>query len=81
MINNSLYEHDTLTAYSLGWIHHKIYRLNERLMFFVSFNTPLPIIYRFYKPFVLPTLGERYDWNKTIFPFDARLLVYQKIII
>ena len=77
MINNSLYEHDILTAYSLGKIHYKMYRLNESLIFLVIFPTPLPIIYRFYKPFVLPRLGERGDWKTTMFFIDARLLVYQ----
>ena len=46
MMNGSLYLHDILTAYSLGRIHHKIYRLNESLIFLVIFPTPLPIIYR-----------------------------------
>ena len=45
MINNSLYQHDILTAYSLGRIDHKIYRLNESLIFLVIFPTTLPIIY------------------------------------
>ena len=76
IINGFLYEHDILTAYSLGRIHHKIYRLNESLIFLVIFLTPVPIIYRLYKPFVLPRLGERYDWKKTMLPIDARLLVY-----
>ena len=46
MINGSVYEHDILTAYSLGRIHHKIYRLNESLIFLIIFPTPLRIIYR-----------------------------------
>ena len=77
MINNSLYEHDILNAYSFGRIHHKIYRLNESLIFLVIFPTPLPIIYRLYKSFVLPRLGGKGDWKTTMFPIDARLLVYQ----
>ena len=47
------------------------------MIFLVIFPTPLPIIYRLYKPFVLPKLGERNEWKKTMFPIDARLLVYQ----
>ena len=46
MINGSLYTHDILTAYSLGRIHHKIFRLNESLIFLVNFPIPFPIIYR-----------------------------------
>ena len=53
-INNTLFEKDILTAYSLGRIHHNIYRLNENLVFFVVFPTPLAKIFRLYKPFVLP---------------------------
>ena len=33
MINGSLYEHDILTGFSLERIHHKIYCLNESLIF------------------------------------------------
>ena len=76
MINGSLYKHDILTAYSLGRIHHKIYRLIESFIFLVIFHTPLPIIYRLYKPYVLPKLGERGDWIKSLFPIDVSLLVY-----
>ena len=53
-INNTLFENDILTAYSLGRIHHNIYRLNESLIFLVVFPTPLAKIFRLYKPFVLP---------------------------
>ena len=72
MINNCSYEHDILTAYSLGRIHHKIYCLNKSLIFLVIFPKHLPIIYRLYKPFVLPRLGERGELKKTMFPIDAR---------
>ena len=50
------------------------------MILFVIFPTPLPIIYRLYKSLVLPRLGERGDWKKTMFPIDARLLVYQNKI-
>ena len=39
IINGSLYEHDILTAYSFGTIHHKTYRLNKSLIFMVIFPT------------------------------------------
>ena len=53
-IDNTLFEHDILTAYSLGRIHHNIYLLNESLVCLVMFPTPLANIFRRYKPFDLP---------------------------
>ena len=78
MTNDSLYEHDILTAYSLGRIHHKIYRLNKSLIFLVIFPTPQPIIYRLYKPFVLPRLGERNDWKKNNVPHRRQFTCLSK---
>ena len=40
MINGFLYTHNILTAYSLRRIHHKIYRLDESLIFLVIYPTP-----------------------------------------
>ena len=53
-INGTLFQTDILSAYSLGRIHHTIYRLNESLVFFVIFPTPLPKLYTLYKLFALP---------------------------
>ena len=47
------------------------------MIFLVIVPTPLPITYRLYKPFVLPRLGIKGDYKKTMFPIYARLLVYQ----
>ena len=52
-INNTLFDNDILTAYSLSKIHHNIYRLNERLIVFVVFPTAIAKIFRLYKPFIL----------------------------
>ena len=75
-INNTLFEHDILTAYSLGRIHHNIYRLNESLVFLVAFLTPLAKIFRLYKPFVLPKTIAKKQWRMKCFPNDIRLINY-----
>ena len=52
--NQTLFQNDILASYSLGRIHHTIYRLNKSLVFLVILPTPLPKLYTLYKPFVLP---------------------------
>ena len=39
--NGTVCQNDILAAYSLGQIHHTIYRLNESLVFLVILPTPL----------------------------------------
>ena len=51
--NKTLFQNDICAAYSLGRIHHIIYRLNESLVFLVILPTPLPKLYTIYKLFVL----------------------------
>ena len=53
-VNGSLSENNILAAYSLGRIHHNIYRLDESLIFLIVFPTPLANVYTLYMPFTLP---------------------------
>ena len=48
--NGILFQNYILAAYSLGRIHHTIYRLNDSLVFLVILPTPLPKLYTLYKP-------------------------------
>ena len=75
-LNGTLYEKDILTAYSLGRIHNNIYRLNESLVFLVVFPTPMPKMYRLYKPISLPKRAENNEWELLSYKDDARLLQY-----
>ena len=75
-INNTLFEHDILTAYSLGRIHHNIYRFNESLVFLVMFPTPLPKLFRLNRPFILPKKIAEKRWRLKSFPDDVRLINY-----
>ena len=70
-INSTLFENDILTAYSLGRIHHNIYRLNESLVFLLMFLTPLAKIFRLYKPFILPKKIAEKQWRMKSFPDDV----------
>ena len=60
-MNGTLFEHDILTAYSVGRIHHTIYRLQESLVFLVVFPTPLPKLYRLFKP--IGTANQSRRWR------------------
>ena len=75
-IKNTLFEHDILTAYSLGRIHHNIYLFNESLVCLVVFSTHLAKIFRLYKPFVSPKQIAEKQWRMKSFPNDIRLINY-----
>ena len=75
-INNTLFANDILTAYSLGSIHHNIYRLNESLIFLVVFPTSIAKIFRLYKPFILPKKIADKQWRMKSYPDDVRLINY-----
>lgn len=79
-INNSLYEHDILTAYSLGRIHHNIYLLHGNIVFLVIFPTPQPGLFRLYKPFILPkhVNGNIENWKQLSYNDDSRLIIYNQ---
>ena len=73
-INTTLFENDILTVYSLGRIHHNIYRLNESLVFLSVFPTPLAKLFRLYKPFILPMKIAEKQWRIKSFPDDVSLI-------
>ena len=75
--NGSLFKTDILAAYSLGQIHHTIYRLNESLVFHVILPTPIPKLYTLYKPFVLPQTEHDGVWKQKYLPDDCRLVLLQ----
>ena len=76
-VNGTLFEKDILSAYSLGRIHHNIYRLNESLVFLVIFPTPIPKMYRLYKPVVLPAKEDDGEWIYNSFVDGARLIKFE----
>ena len=75
-VNGSLYENDILAAYSLGRIHHNIYRLEESLIFLIVFPTPLSDVYTLYMPFTLPIKTNSDSWSKLSYPDQTRLIVF-----
>ena len=76
-VNGSLYENDILAAYSLGRIHHNIYRLEESLIFLIVFPTPLSNVYTLYMPFTLPIKTYSDSWLKYSYPAKTRLIVFK----
>ena len=75
-INNTIFESDILSAYTLGRIDHNIYRLNQSLIFLVIFSTPIPTIFTLFKPFVLPHIIDNRNCKVLIFSDDTRFISY-----
>ena len=76
-VNGSVYENDILAAYSLGRIHHNIYRLEESLIFLIVFPTPRSTVYTLYLPFTLPIQTVSDSWLKYSYPDQTRLIVFK----
>ena len=75
--NRILFQNDILPAYSLGRIHHTIYRLNESLVFVIILPTPLPKLYSLYKPFVLPKIKQNGVLKNIVLPNEFRLVWFE----
>ena len=78
-IPGSLYENDILSAYSLGRIHHNIYRLDESLIFLIVFLTPYSNVYTLYMPITLPIKADLNNWSKLSYPDQTRMIMFKNI--
>ena len=78
-VPGSLYETDILAAYSLGRIHHNIYRLDESLIFLIVFPTPFSNVYTLYMPITLPIKSDVNSWSKLSYPDQTRMIVFKNI--
>ena len=78
-VPGSLYENDILAAYSLGRIHHNIYRLDESLIFLIVFPTPLSNVFTLYMPITLPIKSDYNSWSKISYPDHTRMIIFKNV--